>query len=143
MTGDPSPLERLVAAAEEASLALWRRRQHRVATVAIVASSIAFPAALVLVLGWGRDLAEEVASRERVRVFLFDDASAEEIASIEAALAASPGIALTERVSPEQAEIAFVKRFPELAPTIAELGRGALSLPQSLEASGDGSPATL
>ena len=143
MRGDPSALERLAAAGEEAVISLWRRRQHLAATVAIVASSLAFPAALVLLLGWGRELAADLASRERIRVFVFDDASPEELRAIEAELARSPGIARTERVSAEQAEALFLRRFPELAPTVAALGAGALSLPQSIEATGDGSPTTL
>lgn len=143
MRGDPSVLERLAAAGEEAAISLWRRRQHLAATVVIVASSIAFPAALVLLLHWGREFASDLASRERIRVFLFDDASPEEMLAIEEELQSSPGIGRSERVSAEQAEAIFLRRFPELAPTVAALGTGALSLPQSIEATGDGSPATL
>jgi cell division transport system permease protein len=142
MRGDPSVLERMAAAFEEAALSLWRRRPQLVATVAIVATSLAFPAALVLVLGWGSDLAAALASRERLRVFVLDDASDEEVAAVEEALASSPGIAATKRVSATEAEAIFLRRFPELAPTVAGLGSGALALPRSIEATGDGSPAT-
>lgn len=143
MTGDPSAFERIAAAAEEAAISCWRRRQHLLATVAIVAASLTFPVGLVLLLGWGRELAADVAARERIRVFLVDDARPEEVDAVEAALLASPGISRAERVSRDQARAILLRRFPELEATIQQLGPEALALPQGIEAAGDGAPATL
>ena len=143
MNGEPTILDRAVATLEEAILSLWRRRRSVVATVVSCAVTLAFPAALVILLGWTRDLVRDMASAERLRVFLLDDATEVEVASIRRAMEASPGIVRVEEVSSQQARRAFLARFPDLAQVVADLPAGDLSLPASLEARGDGAPGTL
>ena len=143
MSGDPSSLERFVATFEEAAISLWRRRPFVLATVVSVAVTLAFPGALVLVLGWGRDLASDVASRERLRVFVRDGASADQVEEIRRALEASPGMRRVERIPATRAREIFAERFPELAPVVAGLSPEELAFPESIEAWGDGAAATL
>lgn len=143
MRGEPSLADRFAATFEEAALSLWRRRPFVIATVASVAATLAFPAALVLVLGWTRDLVGDMASRERLRVFVFDDVSPGEVAAIRRALESSSGIDRVEVVPADRARAEFLERFPDLAPVVETLGKEAFTLPASVEAWGDGAPATL
>ncbi len=139
-TRQASALDRVAATLEEALSSLWRRRPFVAATVAAIAVTLSFPAAIVLGLSRAADAVDSVRAGGRLRVFLAPDATEAQVAAIRAALEGHEGIAGAEVIGPAQARAAFLESFPDLAPAVKDLGPEELALPASVEAWGPGSP---
>ena len=126
-------MRRLVAALEEAALALWRGRGRAVVTVLAAGVTLTFPLLLLLSLGWVDALFLRLGEQERTRVFLSRDAGPSEVAVLLETLASRADVSELELVQPEQARARFLERYPELAPVADGLGPDDLRFPAGVE----------
>ncbi|MBS1818126.1 MAG: ABC transporter permease [Acidobacteria bacterium] len=116
---------------DEAAMSLWRGRRSSLLSTATIAIALFVTGAFLVVTSNLERLAQEWSGAAEMSVYLADQVTGTDRASIERTLRAAPVVLDVQFVSKEQALGRFRQTFPDLAGTLGSLDENPL--PASLE----------